>query len=176
MYPDLVPGLRSVYNAWKNYYKYRLGRPFRFIRNLFLCGCGNQDSLLEIHYHTSAGWNVSPQYRSGQEATTMGKGFIKVLGGSSPALLMFQHWWVFALSLPRIIHRGSVEYFGSFGCVYSLSKRARTNPCANLRFYARSSSNSDCACALRAPIWVRFLRCRTSFSPLPGIIRQKSLF
>ena len=28
------------------------------------------------------------------------------------------------------------------------------NPCANLRFYTRSSSNSDCACALRAPTCV----------------------
>ena len=44
-----------------------------------------------------------------------------------------------------------VEYFGVFGCVHSLSKRARTNPCANLRFYTRSSPNSDCACALRTP-------------------------
>ena len=30
----------------------------------------------------------------------------------------------------------------------------QTRPCANLRFYTRSNSNSDCACALRAPISV----------------------
>ena len=44
-----------------------------------------------------------------------------------------------------------------------LFERARTNPCANLSFYTRSASDSDCAYALRAPTFVRGL-CSAPYS------------
>ena len=37
-----------------------------------------------------------------------------------------------------------------------LHERARTNPYANLSFYTRSASNSDCACAPRALTFVTY--------------------
>ena len=48
-----------------------------------------------------------------------------------------------------------VEYYGLFGVSTRLFERARTNLCANLSFYTRSASDSDCTCALRAATFVK---------------------